>query len=272
MLPLALDLARTYRPDDLTELTQKLPSIRSIWPTVAVVGGFFVYLGALLTMASLAEPSVGVGLGPRIYTNGSRADFLFATVWNRSDQPLTPRFAMQTGSEQPFFWSIVEGPETLLPGETADYQVDTNVWYEQFDLRKGGLLTVADRDDYGRRSSVWIPPLEGHAHLGQGGQWRLPVLDERALRPVRWSVLSSPLSAGSVRAAIDSPRKGALDFYLRASEPDVEPRGASLSRSARSLCCPTLLSRSRSVSRSRPTCCPISMCCTASTSAPIAHA
>lgn len=213
VLPLALELARAWRPGGLA-----LPAVvrRSVWPTAAVLGVFGALVAGLVAHGGLSETPIGVGVGPRIYTNGSRADFLFVTVWNRSEAPLTPRFAVQTGAEQPFFWTIVEGPTTLQPGETADYQIDTNIWYEQFDLRKGGLLTVADRDNYAARSSVWIPPLDGHAHLGEvvNGEFRFWSSDP--LQPVSWSATSRPLSAGTVRAALGSPKKGALDFKLRA--------------------------------------------------------
>ena len=216
VLPLALDLARSYSPRDSSV---PVPPVRSIWPTAGVVGAFLALVGGLLTHASLTESPIGVGVGPRIYTNGARADLFFVTVWNRSDRPLHPRFAVQTAAEQPFFWTIIEGPDTLLPGQQADYQLDTNVWYEQFELRKGGLLTVADRDDYARRSSVWIPPLEGHAHLGEVENGDFRFWTSEPLQPVRWSVSSRPLTAGTVRAAVDSPKKGALVFRLRPSDP-----------------------------------------------------
>lgn len=221
VLPLALELALAYRSGALAVPSVPRPSI---WPTAAALGGFVALLVGLLASAGLSESPIGVGVGPRIYTNGSRADFLFTTVWNRSEQPLTPRFAVQTAAEQPFFWTIVEGPTTLLPGETADYQIDTRIWYEQFDLRKGGLLTVADRDDYSLRSSVWIPPLEGHAHLGQVVNGDFRFWTSEPLQPVGWSANSRPLSAGSVRAALDSPKKGALDFQLRASTDSLQAR------------------------------------------------
>jgi hypothetical protein len=225
VFPLALDLARTYT---LRAAPISLPSPRSFWPTAAALGGFLALLGGLLTQAGLAEPSIGVGVGPRIYSDGARADFLFVTVWNRSDRSLTPRFAVQSGSEQPFFWTIVEGPVTLLPGEKADYQIDTDIWYEQFSLRKGGLLTVADREDYDRRSSVWIPRLEGHAHLGQVVNGDFRFWTSEPLQPVRWSAASWPLSAGSVRASLDSPKQGALDFNLRASASNDATHGREL--------------------------------------------
>ena len=211
VLPFALDLART-----LPRRPSPSPG-PSIWPTVALVGGFVTFLSGLLIHGANREPGVGVGLGPRIYTNGSRADYLFVTVWNRSSSELHPRFAVQTGSNQPFFWTITEGPSTLAPGEKADYQIESTVWYEQVDLRKGGLLTVADTRDYAKRSSVWMPPIEGHAHLGQVVNGDFRFWTSEPLQPVSWTATSWPLTAGSVTASLESPVDGALDFDLRPS-------------------------------------------------------
>jgi uncharacterized membrane protein len=211
VLPLALELARAHwaRPP-------RAPAV-SWWPTAGLVGAFMALVGVTIAVAGASEPDVGVSVGPRIYTNGDRADYLFVTVRNRSDQTLEPRFAVQTAAEQPFFWTIVRGPVELLPGAKADYEIKTGIWYEQFDLRKGGLLTVAGRDDYSRRTSVWMPPMEGHAHRGQvvNGDFRFWLSDP--LAPVRWSPILRPAEGGRIHAAVESPQEGALDFSLISS-------------------------------------------------------
>jgi hypothetical protein len=72
---------------------------------------------------------------------------------------MLPRFAVQRGSWQPYPWNIVNGPLSLLPGESGRYRIETDLPYRTLPLSEGGQLVVSEAfGDYRVRGTLKVPP------------------------------------------------------------------------------------------------------------------
>jgi hypothetical protein len=91
---------------------------------------------------------------------GSLISQLNITVTNDDERTFSPRFAVQhDGGTQALPWSIMSGPESINPGESAAYVIGNNGSYlNAISTDQGGQVVVSDANgSYLRRALVHIP-------------------------------------------------------------------------------------------------------------------
>jgi hypothetical protein len=146
-------------------------------------------------------------------------------VSNHSDDTLTARFAVQSAQvSQPLPWHIVSGPEQLLPGESDQYMISTDMNASSaFHAQDGARLVVSDAGNHqALRAVIFIPP---QAHADQPDQvanadYRYWPQNGRA--PEGWTLEAGP---GRIATLSLSPVEGRSALAL-----DVEsnPNAAAL--------------------------------------------
>jgi hypothetical protein len=128
-------------------------------------GVLAVSLAVILAAAGYAlagNKTIGVELlETRLRSSFSDVDDMEILVRNTSDGTLTPRFAVQRASWQPYPWDIVEGPLSLPPGRSGRYRIRTDISYRTLLLSEGGQLVVTEASgDYRVRGTLKLPPDE----------------------------------------------------------------------------------------------------------------
>ncbi|MEO8397554.1 MAG: hypothetical protein ABI700_31440, partial [Chloroflexota bacterium] len=93
---------------------EKLPASR-LW-LVPVVIGALASIGAF-AFAAIPNPIQISLVGPVLY--GGTDTRLTVRVENKSSQPLTPRFSVESWGEQPAFWDVLAGASVLQAGESG---------------------------------------------------------------------------------------------------------------------------------------------------------
>ena len=154
-LPFALDLAQngllSQRMTAGPRHSQHLPVF-----SYALVGLVMVAIVGSLLFFAVRPVNIAVEVERPIQTNNGQIDTLSLTVHNQSDKRVIPRISVQSWSDQPFFWQIVDGPEFLAPSEVGHYQIHTNTTRQSFNLRQGAQVIVTDASSYDLRGSTVI--------------------------------------------------------------------------------------------------------------------
>jgi hypothetical protein len=88
--------------------------------TALVTAALFVPTAAMFLVAVTSPQPLAFTVGTPVVAGGNLPE-LTVEVTNRSDDPVTPHFAVATGATIASFWTIQAGPETLPPGTTATY-------------------------------------------------------------------------------------------------------------------------------------------------------
>jgi uncharacterized membrane protein len=109
----------------------------------------------------MASPVAVVGLTIRspIFMEGGRLSELSVEVKNNSDHSLAPRFAVQSSRTvaNPIVWAIKDGPLSLIPGQSAVYQIVAVDLVNSTLAHEAGQLVVTDANgDYALRGVVTI--------------------------------------------------------------------------------------------------------------------
>ncbi len=141
VLPLALELCRA-----------SLPPGTFHWPyrvrgkTVAAIGGALVAVAIVVFTAQAREANsrVDIEVLTPVRTWGTNVQRIDLQITNRSSRDFAPRFWAQGLSFQPLSWRIDAGPRVLAPGATSRYSVSAIQNISEFELARGGNLTVTD--------------------------------------------------------------------------------------------------------------------------------
>jgi hypothetical protein len=89
----------------------------------------------------------------------AQIDQMTVQATNSGSQPMTPRFFLQSGADQPYPWQIEAGPESLPPGDSGIYQIQTDLPYRMLNHAEGATLHVADAGGAYRLSGrAAVPP------------------------------------------------------------------------------------------------------------------
>lgn len=217
-IPLALALAKSWAEGGGEE-----PERRPDWRTTALVASaFLVFVGASVLRFAVAPEPFEVRLRPPVATYGEWAHELELEVRNRSAETVRPRVAVQSWTNQPFFWTVGHGPSALAPDEAATYRVHTEVPFEMFLARHGARVTVADAATLSSRTTVEIEQETSYAFPGvvPNGRFRFWTEDPNRpgpKRPLGWRRASADDGAATVE--YDKDGGGLLRFAL-AGAPD----------------------------------------------------
>lgn len=89
---------------------------------------------------------------------------LVVSVSNDTGQAIQPRFAVQTWSGQPLYWTIQDGPLEIADGASEYYRIRTEVDFQKFDYTRGAQVIVTDsRNDTYRASALIAPDIESNS-------------------------------------------------------------------------------------------------------------
>lgn len=126
---------------------------------------------------------------------------LSVSVSNTTNASLTPRFSVQSWTNQPFFWQIIDGPETLPSGQQAIYQISTNVPYKAFDMTRGAQVIVNDASNADFRASSVVPAVTDLLHPDVVPNGRYELWDPRTNTPYLWTLDASSTDHGQAALA-----------------------------------------------------------------------
>lgn len=214
-LPLLLEVVRHRR---MSAPAEDPPGKNHIWPTAAVVGAFAVLLVSVLLWGGLQEPALEVSVRPPLRTDGEWVHQMTVEVLNRSDTPVQARVAVQSWTNQPFFWIIDRGPEVLLPQQRGVFVVRADAPFQRFLIRRGARVTVSDATRSHLRGMARVHPDPTRAYptvIDNGG---FEFWDADGSKPIGWQPDVLPLGRGAVEfTRIDDERDG-----LRLSIPQTD--------------------------------------------------
>jgi hypothetical protein len=145
---------------------------------------------------------------------GGDVTSLSATLTNKTSRPVSPRFAVQNASWQPLPWRIVSGPDQLLPGGSARYQIRTDVAYQRLRLAEGGQVVVSDASgDYALRGLLPVPP--DRSFGGREGPYNSGYLRGTGRGSVPWGWrLDGPSGRPPVVQHLQTPIENAIELGL----------------------------------------------------------
>ncbi len=130
---------------------------------------------------------------------------------------MTPRFSVESWSEQPAFWDVLDGPPVVAPGDQAQFTLATDYGLEVFNLSAGAQVIVSDAQVYGLRAATFLPAATlvypDRVPNGDYVYW-----STSADVPYGWGLVGD-LQNGSVRLTTlpDQPRR-ALQMTLAPAE------------------------------------------------------
>jgi hypothetical protein len=153
----------------------------------AIIGGAAPVLWLLVAFSLRGSPiSIevvdGVAADIELQVNS-----LTVVVTNNSDTPLNPRFSMTSrGYTTPAFWAIINGPQTVEPGDSATYQLASPAEVWAIDADEGTQVIVSDAYRYDLRASTVIEGdlSAGYAGVLPNGQYTYWNADSTA--PLHW--------------------------------------------------------------------------------------
>jgi hypothetical protein len=153
--------------------------------------------------------------GP-VYSRSS-AYSMAVYVTNASDRTITPRFSVQSGPDQPFFWHIVRGPLQLSPGSSASYAIRTDVPMEMFDPRRGAQVVVSDAESYDLRAAAIIAPAIDARYHDAIPNGAFTFWDGDRNVPLHWGLIADPYRDGLITAS----GSGEQPHAIRLTIPDA---------------------------------------------------
>ncbi|HVU12086.1 MAG TPA: tetratricopeptide repeat protein [Phototrophicaceae bacterium] len=152
LFPLLAALLMRYReylprPAPEEQPASRLWLIPVLISAAAVVGAIGFSIVANPIQMTLVQPVIFGGTDTRVTVE----------VANHSDQTLTPRFSIESWTEQPFFWNVINGPSTLAPGQQAVFTLATSYPPQLFNLSVGAEVIVNDANSYDLRAAAFLP-------------------------------------------------------------------------------------------------------------------
>lgn len=200
-LPLLLAVVK-YLPDlsvstpETTNAPRRSPSRRL---TLVGLAGATAVVVVMVGWYALRPPLVTIALETPYRGLDNQIDNLTVTVENRSDDTLTPRFTVRSRSNplhKGQFWHIDSGPQTLAPGESAQYRLIGTWPLWSFDYHQGAEVVVVDADGYRLRAVTTIPENFDALHPGVIPNGDFQLWQDEEVVPVYWQL--SQLTAASV--------------------------------------------------------------------------
>lgn len=160
-------------------------------PTAWALTVALVLVAAGVGGSARRPASFGIEAPLPMVTDGHSVRRLQLRITNHEEIAVEPRFSVQTTGMQPFFWAIHTGPRYLGPGETADYEIRTELPFARFDIRRGARLTVSDARIYHARTALLIPgePQYVYADVIPNGDFHYWERYGERLRPTFWGVI-----------------------------------------------------------------------------------
>lgn len=182
--------------------------IRGVSFALAVpVGALVMVLGWF----AVRPPALTVTVDEIVRTDDTIVSDLSVTVTNNSDGTVTPRFSLYNLA--PFFWQIETGPETIAPGDSAQFEI-TGKWpLPTYFYRDGMRVAVWDAEDYSLRGVAFIdddvtPGYPGVVPNGDFRYWQ----DGEA--PANWELLTRPTHADALTRLGEDDAPGILRFTV----------------------------------------------------------
>ncbi len=196
------------------------PSSRRRW--AALLAGAILVGAAVGGVAWLAWPKAAfrIDVIPPLITNGPHVVGLTVAVVNTSGQRVRPRFSVQSGSLQPYFWQVNRGPDSLGPTERAVYQLRARAHYERFGVRRGARLIVGSSNSFNIRASTLIPGdlSDVYRDVIPNGQFRY--WEEQEDHPTFWGAVRTPSSQATIRPGLPGEAGAAATSVVFTLGPD----------------------------------------------------
>ncbi len=167
VLPRGTDGRGLPRPYPMPIVVGTRPAASAIYPAASVTSVIIVALILIGDLGLAAHylslpPAITLTYAPPLLTvNYAQIGQLDVRVGNHSGRLFKPRFAVQwEPNNQALPWTILNGPESLAPGESAVYTISANeVPTKAIPIKQAAQVVVSDADgDYERRALATILP------------------------------------------------------------------------------------------------------------------
>lgn len=176
---------------------------------VATFGGLTIYFAGLTPPLEVGQADLT--LDENVY----QIREMEIEITNTTDRLLTPRFAVQKGSWQPYPWDIISGPISLEPGQHGKYQIRTDLPHRMFSLIEGAQIVVTDASgDYRLRGTLKIQrdlSLLNPDAVFNSNYYRGP--EENAI-PWGWGIVSSGKQALPIKNLLTAEDIHAVELRL----------------------------------------------------------
>ncbi len=215
VLPLLLEMVRSRISTSPVEKAEKVQIPRS---TATVVGAFLVLLISVLLWGYSRTPPLEVSIRPPLVTDGQWVHQMTLEVVNHCSTPVTPRVAVQSWTNQPFFWVIESGPEVLLPGKKGFYVVKADAPFQRFLVRRGAGVIVSDAHDGNIRGMARIGPDPTQAYPAVISNGLFDFWTSPQSKPAGWEFETSPPGHGSLEYVRLDEDQGRLRFSIPKSQ------------------------------------------------------
>jgi hypothetical protein len=217
LLPFLLGLARDALP-----WAQVDPSrLRSWRPTAAIVAGAAAFIVVTMIAFRAAGMPLSIAVQRPIQTDGTTINRLTIRVTNNSDRVISPRFSVQSWTNQPYFWDIQEGSPALAPGDSTFYRIRTDVPGEMVDLARGAQVIVTDTGDSLRASEI-LSGDTAFISMDAVPNGRFEYQDRFSGAPTLWGLVTVPALSGGSVSLVDSTQFGhAVRLTLQPTSPEI---------------------------------------------------
>ncbi len=152
LFPLLAAMLMRYREHLPIPAPEPQPASR-LWLVPMLISGVAV-VGAI-GFSTATNPIQMTLVQPVLY--GGTDTRVTVQVANHSSQTLRPRFSIESWTEQPFFWNVINGPPTLAPGQQATFTLATDYPPQIFNLSAGAEVIVNDASSYDLRAATFLP-------------------------------------------------------------------------------------------------------------------
>jgi hypothetical protein len=177
-------------------------------PPVFVVGSLLWYGHRDATLTASLEGAVQV--------SGDRVVRMNVHVVNHQNTTITPRFSVQSWSDQPFFWRIEDGPEQLGPNQTGSYTLSSDGAGNGFSIYNGAQVIVSDAEEYNPRASFVIQSDLGYRYYDAIANGSFRFWDATRNVPAGWGLLGEP---GTTVQYVDMQNNAAALHFRLPSPP-----------------------------------------------------
>lgn len=218
LMPLVLGIARDTLPWAAVSPTK----FRSWRPTAVVVGGVAAFILVTVVAYKAAGTPLTLAVQRPIQTDGAAINHLTLLITNNSDRPIRPRFSVQSWTNQPFFWDVQDGPDSLPSGNHAYYRISTIVPNEMMDMGHGGQVIVNDADNDGLRASETLSGDTGYISMDAIPNGKFEFQDRFTGAPALWGLITVPAQSGAKAELVELENLGhAMRLILQPSQTDT---------------------------------------------------
>ncbi len=184
---------------------------------IATAAAAFV-IGSVVFFAS--QPAkLAIAVNGPLETVGGWVMRTQVQVTNYADQPVVPRFAIQSGSRQPMFWQIDQGPTELAAHASADFTISTDMVGAAFESSRGALIIVSDAAQYDLRASTTILADTASRYYDGLANGSFRFWDIASGLPAAWGVLASTPGVDAPSLIRQGNRANSIELTLPGSAP-----------------------------------------------------